>query len=214
MCSVLSHSVVSDCFSMRFSKQEYWSGRPFPSAGDLLNPRVEPGSPYCRQTLYHQNHFVENFWIYIYQSYWPVTFSFVSVFVWFWYKGDGGFIEWLWKYSLLFSLVVEFEKDQCKFFLCLVEFPSETIQSWIVLWGVFILFFTDSVWLLGKIDSKRRRGWQKMRWLHSVTDSVNTNLSKLWEIVITEEPGELQSMGLQRVGHNLTTDSNNNKCHF
>ena len=50
-----------------------------------------------------------------------------------------------------------------------------------------------------------------MRWLHSVTDSVNTNLSKLWEIVITEEPGELQSMGLQRVGHNLTTDSNNNK---
>ena len=141
MCSVLSHSVVSDCFSMWFSKQEYWSGRPFPSAGDLLNPRVEPGSPYCRQTLYHQSHFVESFWIYIYQSYGPVTFSFESVFVWFGYKGDGGFIEWLWKCSLLFSLLVELEKDQCKFFLCLVEFPSETIQSWIFLWGVFILFF-------------------------------------------------------------------------
>ena len=31
--------------SVGFSKQEYWSGLPFPSAGDLPNPRMEPGSP-------------------------------------------------------------------------------------------------------------------------------------------------------------------------
>ena len=30
---------------MEFSKQEYWSGLPFPSPGDLLNPGIEPGSP-------------------------------------------------------------------------------------------------------------------------------------------------------------------------
>ena len=31
--------------SMGFSRQEYWSGLPFPSPGDLPNPRIEPGSP-------------------------------------------------------------------------------------------------------------------------------------------------------------------------
>ena len=37
--------------------------------------------------------------------------------------------------------------------------------------------------MLGNIESKRRRGWQRMRWLDSLSDSVDMNLSKLWEIV-------------------------------
>ena len=38
--------------SMGFSRQEYWSGLPFPSPGDLPDPGIEPSLPHCRQTLY------------------------------------------------------------------------------------------------------------------------------------------------------------------
>ena len=40
--------------------------------------------------------------------------------------------------------------------------------------------------MLGKIEDKRR-GWQRMRWLDSITDSVDINVSKLWEIVKDRE---------------------------
>ena len=41
--------------------------------------------------------------------------------------------------------------------------------------------------MLGKTEGKRRRGWQRMRWLDSITDSVDMNLSKLQEVVKDRE---------------------------
>ena len=41
--------------------------------------------------------------------------------------------------------------------------------------------------ILGKIEGKRRRGQQRMRWLDSMTNSMNMNLSKLWEVVKNRE---------------------------
>ena len=45
-----------------------------------------------------------------------------------------------------------------------------------------------------------------MRWLDGITDSMNISLNNLWEIVKDSKPGVLQSMGSQRVRHNLATE--------
>ena len=52
--------------------------------------------------------------------------------------------------------------------------------------------------MLGKIDGKTRRGWQRMRWLDSITDSRDMNLSKLWEIVEDRGPWHATVYGVAK----------------
>ena len=59
--------------------------------------------------------------------------------------------------------------------------------------------------MLGKFEVRRRRGQQRIRWLDSITDSMDMNLGKLWETGIGR-PGMLQSTASKRIGHDLVTE--------
>ena len=127
---------------MGFSRQEYWSGLPFPSLGDLPNPAIEPGSPALQADSL---------------------------------PAEPG--------EKLHLLLVDFKKTM---FYLLLEYGWTSLVTQTV----------------KNMPAVRETLDQFLGWEDLLEKEMETHSSTLaWKIPRTNEPGRLQSMGLQRVRH-------------
>ena len=147
------------------------------------------------------------------------SYDFSSRHVWMWeldYKGDWAPKNWLFQIVVLEKTLESPLKSK--------EINPEGNQLWIffgrtdadteapILWPPDMKsWHIGKTLMLVKIEGKKRRRWQKMRWLDDVTDSVDMNLSKLWEVVKGKETWHTGILRSQRFGHDLATEQHQQK---
>ena len=118
----------------------------------------------------------------------------------------GTFELWCWRRHLRVSWTAR-RSNQSLLKEISLEYSSEGLMLKLQYFG-HLMQRTDpleKILMLGKIEGRWRRGWQRLRWLDGITNLMDMSLSKLWNWWWTEKPGVLQSKGSQRGRHSWAT---------
>ena len=190
--------------SMRFPRQEYWSGLPSPSPGDFSSLKERTGiSCIGRPILY--------LWatreaLDLLCDLFTVSTSNKEINSWI-----DAFELWCWRRLLRVPWAVRRSN-----WSTLKDISPRCSLEGLML-KLKLQYFGHPTWrvdslektlMLGGIEGRRRRGWQRMRWLDGITNSMDMSSGNSRNWWWAGRPGVLQFMGSQRVGHNWATELN------